>query len=250
MSQSNVIAAFSRAAQSYDEYARVQMQAGDALCAWLPVRDVQHILDLGCGTGAFTKKVAHRYPLAKVTAVDASITMAAQADRACDGLNVTVHQGDARTFAGEPPYDLIVSNASLHWFCGEPFFRHAADILADKGEIVFSAYGSKTFHELATALRAIGSAQEVIAETFADAEDLADAMCGAFTDVTVETVMYEERFTDVTEMFRSMRGSGIVPSKSGAPWTRSRLAALQLAFEERGGVTLSHEVIFGYGRKT
>jgi malonyl-CoA O-methyltransferase len=249
MTKPAVIAAFSRAAHSYNEHARVQTQAGDALCAWLPKRELRHILDLGCGTGVFTQKVAQRFPTASITAVDASVAMASQASRACDGFDVSVHHGDALTFVGSPPYDLIVSNASLHWFCGAPFFAHAASLLAADGEIVFSAYGAKTFHELASALRAIGSRQQVIAETFADAAGIETAMRGSFTDITTESLIFEETFADVTEMFRAMRGSGIVPSKSGESWTRARLAMLQKAFDDAGGVKLSHEIIFGYGRK-
>ena len=60
-----VAASFSRAASSYDGVAALQRKVGQQLLKALPAEfDPSSWLDLGCGTGFFTRALAQRYPLA------------------------------------------------------------------------------------------------------------------------------------------------------------------------------------------
>lgn len=67
------------------------------------------ILDLGCGDGALTQRIAASGAL--MTGVDASPAMAA----AARARGIVVHQvsGDQLAFAGQ--FDAVFSNAALHW---------------------------------------------------------------------------------------------------------------------------------------
>lgn len=67
------------------------------------------ILDLGCGDGALTERLAARG--ADVVAVDASESQVAAA--AARGLDARV--GDARRLGFENEFDAVFSNAALHW---------------------------------------------------------------------------------------------------------------------------------------
>jgi len=67
------------------------------------------ILDLGCGDGALTEKLAATG--AAVTGVDASPGMVAAAR--ARGLRVDEASGDAMRYQGE--FDAVFSNAALHW---------------------------------------------------------------------------------------------------------------------------------------
>lgn len=67
------------------------------------------ILDLGCGDGALTEKIAAAG--AVVTGVDASPGMIAAAR--ARGLKVDEASGEALPYAGE--FDAVFSNAALHW---------------------------------------------------------------------------------------------------------------------------------------
>src|ERR1035437_5135379 len=66
------------------------------------------ILDLGCGDGVLTEKLAATG--AVMTGVDASAGMVAQAR--ARGLNVHQASADAMGYAGE--FDAVFSNAALH----------------------------------------------------------------------------------------------------------------------------------------
>ena len=66
-----VAASFSRAAASYDSVAELQRAVGGALLDSLPDGFVpERWLDLGCGTGHFSRVLAERFPTADGLALD------------------------------------------------------------------------------------------------------------------------------------------------------------------------------------
>jgi len=75
----------------------------------LAARPGERVLDLGCGDGALTEKIAAGGAI--VTGADASTAMV-RAARA-RGLNVHEVSGDALCFDAE--FDAVFSNAALHW---------------------------------------------------------------------------------------------------------------------------------------
>jgi trans-aconitate methyltransferase len=75
----------------------------------LAPRPGEHILDLGCGDGVLTEKVAAAG--AKVVGVDSSPSMVESARQR--GLDARLMSGDALSFNHE--FDAVFSNAALHW---------------------------------------------------------------------------------------------------------------------------------------
>lgn len=69
----------------------------------------EHILDLGCGDGVLTEKLAQAG--AEVIGIDASAEMVAAAN--ARGLDARVADGEALDFA--ETFDAVFSNAALHW---------------------------------------------------------------------------------------------------------------------------------------
>jgi trans-aconitate 2-methyltransferase len=84
------------------------------LLARVPDRPCRRIVDLGAGTGELTRTLCDRWPEASVVGVDNSESMLAAArSRAIPGrLEFVLH--DLATFTAEP-FELVVSNAALHW---------------------------------------------------------------------------------------------------------------------------------------
>ena len=76
------------------------------------------IYDLGCGAGHITRRLAARWPSAKLTGVDASPAMLEEARR--DDPNSTITWGEADIATWEPaePADVILPTAALHWLDG------------------------------------------------------------------------------------------------------------------------------------
>lgn len=82
---------------------------GAPVLALLDPRPGEHILDLGCGDGVLTMKIAETG--ASVLGLDASEAMVAAAG--ARGLDARVADGQALDFLLE--FDAVFSNAALHW---------------------------------------------------------------------------------------------------------------------------------------
>src|SRR5512141_786925 len=95
--------------ERYAANARFVADLGAPVANLLDPRPGERILDLGCGDGALTAKLAQSG--ASVVGVDASAPMVAAAQAL--GLDARVMSGDALTFGAE--FDAVFSNAALHW---------------------------------------------------------------------------------------------------------------------------------------
>lgn len=74
------------------------------------------VVDLGCGPGTLTCTLADRWPHARVSGVDSSPEMIAQA--VAQGSRVDYRVADVRDWQPAPDVDVVVSNAALQWVPG------------------------------------------------------------------------------------------------------------------------------------
>jgi trans-aconitate methyltransferase len=98
----------------YAENARFVSDLGQPVFNLLNPQPGECILDLGCGDGALTEKLAASG--AEVLGVDASPDMVAAAK--ARGLNTRVADGYSLNFDDE--FDAVFSNAALHWMKRDP----------------------------------------------------------------------------------------------------------------------------------
>ncbi len=96
-------------ASQYIDHAAFVAELGVPLVALLNPSRGEKILDLGCGDGALTMKIAQTG--ASVHGVDASESMIAAA--VLRGLSAEVCSGESLNFNNQ--FDAVFSNAALHW---------------------------------------------------------------------------------------------------------------------------------------
>jgi trans-aconitate 2-methyltransferase len=105
------------------------------LLALLSPHPSGRVVDLGCGTGELTRLLHDRVSAAETVGIDLSPEMLARsAPFAADGLRF--QQGDAAAFAEQEAYDIVFSNAALHWIPDHPaLFRRLTSALRPGGQL-------------------------------------------------------------------------------------------------------------------
>ena len=93
----------------YGRTARFVSDLGEEVLSLLDARPGERILDLGCGDGVLSARIAESG--AEVVAVDSSVEQAA----AARARGLDARQGDAADLGFDAEFDAVFSNAALHW---------------------------------------------------------------------------------------------------------------------------------------
>jgi trans-aconitate methyltransferase len=110
----------------------------------------ERILDLGCGTGQLTAKIAESG--ASVLGLDRSPEMIGQARQNFPGLEFRLGDGANFSFPGE--FDAVFSNAALHWIPeAENVIRSIASSLRPGGRFIAEFGGKRNVQRLLDAAR-------------------------------------------------------------------------------------------------
>src|SRR5579863_2249488 len=96
--------------QAYQKNGAFVPALAGGVLEWLDARRGERILDLGCGDGQLTQRIAATG--AAVTGVDASAEMAQAAQ--ARGVVADVALAESLPYA-EGSFDAVFSNAALHW---------------------------------------------------------------------------------------------------------------------------------------
>jgi trans-aconitate 2-methyltransferase len=97
----------------YARFGAERRQPWDDLVALLSPLASPRVLDLGCGDGALTAELHARLAARETVGVDSSAAMLERA-AAREGGGLRFQAGDAASWSGQP-FDLVFSNAALHW---------------------------------------------------------------------------------------------------------------------------------------
>jgi trans-aconitate 2-methyltransferase len=100
-------------ASQYLKFADERTRAVRDLLAAVPTPAAARVIDLGCGPGNSTEVLAARFPDAAVEGLDRSADMLVAARRLLPA--VAFRSGDIATWQSDIRYDVILSNAALHW---------------------------------------------------------------------------------------------------------------------------------------
>lgn len=107
---------FNSRAFTYADSALVQKSASEVLLNLLSIQPGEDVLDIGCGPGHITKRIAH-ITEGTVMGIDISQGMIEQAARSNQGLpNLRYSVTDAENLELPINFDVIVSNSSFQWF--------------------------------------------------------------------------------------------------------------------------------------
>ncbi len=133
--------------EGYAKHARFVTELGSPVLELLAPRPGERILDVGCGDGVLTKKIADLG--CTVVGVDSSPDFIAAARR----LGLEVFEQDATKMDFGPEFDAVFSNAALHWIKdADAVITRVARVLRPKGRFVAEMGGQGCVKTIQAAL--------------------------------------------------------------------------------------------------
>lgn len=195
----------------YEKFRNERSEPGTELIARAILRPGMRIVDLGCGTGELTLMLALLARESETLGIDASEAMLEKAaTRTRPGLRFV--QGRIEEVEGE--WDLIFSNAAIHWVDDHPaLLRRLTDRLAPGGQLAVQVPSNHTHY-----------AHTAIAE-LASREPYRGALNGWTRSVPVLSIdayaaLLNELGFEVIDVFEKVFAHTLADAGAVAQWTR------------------------------
>ena len=233
---------FSKAASTYDQYASVQKEVAVRLIDSTGPHLFQNILEIGCGTGNYTKMLQERFPSADITAIDSSADMISVAARKLNKKKrFRLFVDDAEEFIPETgkKYDLITSNSTFQWFTDlKKGLEHYHELLANKGVIIFSMMGPETFYELYEIMNDLYPGKvNMAAQYFMQRDDVTSLLRTIFKRVKITETVLTRRHESILELLKTIKYTGVNIKRNGGKilFTPAHLKKAENAYIKRFG---------------
>lgn len=249
-----VAQSFSKAASTYDSVAHLQRLVGHNLLQRLPLHRPHNWLDLGAGTGFFSRQLALNYPQAQGICVDLAFGMLEHA-RTLHSADVYI-AGDAEHLPlAANSQDLIFSSLALQW-CSD-FSQVLAEIqrvLKPNGIFAFSSVVDGTLQELKQSWQQVDNAIHVNNfRAFADYQALCDN--SALRCVQLEQqahILHYDNLRQLTHELKHLGAHNLNQGRSTGLNGHQRLQALLAAYEyfrQPQGLPATWQIVYGVLQK-
>ena len=119
----------------YERFKDERTQPFQDLVALIERRPAMRIVDLGCGTGELTRALQEHLAAEETIGIDSSETMLFKS-KSFGSQGLRVERGEIEGFVTDRPFDLVFSNAALHWIADhEHLFARLVALLAPHGQL-------------------------------------------------------------------------------------------------------------------
>lgn len=119
----------------YERFRKERKQPFRDLLALVEPKPRMRVVDLGCGTGELTRELHQQLSAVETLGIDNSETMLLKANTFA-GDKLRFERRNIEAFVTDRPYDLIFSNAALHWVPDHTtLFKRLAGFLARDGQL-------------------------------------------------------------------------------------------------------------------
>ncbi|MDJ0781367.1 MAG: methyltransferase domain-containing protein [Desulfosarcinaceae bacterium] len=146
-------------ATDYAENSGAQLEWARELIAKLDLKGDEALLDIGCGDGKVSARLARVLPLGRVHGIDLSADMIQLARERFDGRshpNLRFQQMDAARIQLARGFDVAFSTAALHWVADHPaVLRGVRACLKPGGRLLFQMGGRGNAQAVYEALQTV-----------------------------------------------------------------------------------------------
>ena len=250
-----VAASFSKAAASYDSVAALQRSVGQTLLERLPATlTPARWLDLGSGTGHFSRALDTRFPAAQGIALDIAEGMLRYARS--QGAQCHWVGGDAERL---PLVDgcmhLLFSSLAVQW-CErfQTVLSEAYRVLQPGGVLAFSSLAVGTLEELRGSWQVVDGQVHVNRfRAFADYQRLcADSGFDVLSLSCQPSVLHYPDVRSLTHELKALGAHNLNPGRPGGLTGRARLQGMLAAYEayrQPEGLPATYQVVYAVLRK-
>jgi malonyl-CoA O-methyltransferase len=247
----SIAEAFGRAALSYDNHAEFQRNVGRILLEMMPSSlHGKRILDLGCGTGYFSKYLLDQG--AELVCGDISGQMLEQARQRCgtERVSYVLCDAEALLFADES-FDYVFSSLALQW-CDDLAvpLTEIKRVLKPDGSGYFSTLLDGSLQELATAWSKVDTHQHVNRFISRNRVKLALAQSEvSHHHLSLQTIT--QRYSSALALMRDLKGIGAthVQGRPKGLVTKESLERVELEYRaisgNEGSLPATYQVCFG-----
>lgn len=238
---------FARAVGTYKDNAEIQEYVAglmaDALAGLHP--SCRTVLEIGCGTGLFTRKMLDVFRPERLVLNDLCPEMLpAVSDILQSGAVFLPGDAEKEVMPGEQ--DLIVSCSAIQWFADIPaFFRKASSLLKHGGYLAVSTFGEENLREF--------SLNEGLSLNYTSLVKLVSMLPEEMEVVFSCEEIVRKSFPGPMEVLKHLKKTGVTGIRREA-WTKSRLdsfcRAYAYSFSDGGGVSLTYHPVCLITRKS
>lgn len=251
---------FSKQASVYEQAAKVQKEIGTRLLERLHYLKInpQFILDLGCGTGFFSKELALLYPKARIIGLDMVTEMLVQARKKQSWRRkwplVAADMNQLPFPTGL--FDLIFANQVIHWSDSlAQVFKELNRIMKVNACLMFTTLGPDTFKELKISWTAAD--QHAHINSFLDMHEVGDSLLEAhFLDPVMDMEWLTLHYESVPHLIRALKNQGVKninPLRNKGLTGRKAWDLFETHYQEFRTETekypLTYEVVYGHAWK-
>lgn len=244
---------FTKSIRNYTESAQAQAIIASRLCCLLPSvlpHNPERVLEIGCGTGTFTRLFLERFYPQAMTLNDIcpevwpAVISAISSDFNCKDRKPVLKfaPGDAETCPLPDGQDLIVSCSVIQWFEDlEAFISRCHGLLREGGCLALTTFGPDNLQEVA-AITGTGLSYLPM-----------ERINALLPEEHFRTVLAEEehitlRFPSPEDVLRHLKNTGVT-GIARTFWTRGRLAEFSASYrasygDSDGKVPLTYHPIY------
>ena len=243
--EQKVIESFSKHVKTYDRHAQLQRSMAERLAALIPNPFPQKILEIGCGTGVFTRHLLARFPSA-ITLNDIAPLMI---EHLKNHLEVP---SDLKILAGNaeriqfPKVNLVAGNAVFQWFQNpQSTLQRFHASLEREGYLAFSTFGPKTLEEFRKTAQFQGPTHLLSQKRWKTLLTQA-----GFELLTFQTETRQIFFQDTKSLIKNLQQIGAAPLRILKPGElRQLIRDYDEEYSSPQGVYTNWELFYFFARK-
>jgi len=245
-----VAASFSRAAASYDSVAELQRDVGSQLLSRLPEGfSPERWLDLGSGTGYFSRALGERFPAGEGVALDIAEGMLNHA-RPLGGATHFIAGDAERLPLQDSTCDLIFSSLAVQW-CADfaSVLNEAHRVLKPGGIFAFASLCVGTLFELRDSWRQVDGRVHVnrFREFEVYRQLCADSGLRIASLQVCPHVLHYPDVRSLTHELKALGAHNLNPGRPGGLTGRARILGLIEAYEQfrqAEGLPATYQVVY------